>query len=154
MKKLKLYEGAQQITEMLASNQEFKDFCTATIGKEIENIDEDEDFTMVELEDYPRVIVNANKQSGTDDIDRAIEFVVLIEATGQKQKINGVNRFVEIEQCEEISAKIYDLVRRHFCYDTPPYYYQKDTSMIYQKIMKGSFEIVTTIPTSLGEEQW
>ena len=146
-----LHELEEQIAKELANNVSFRDFCFDLIGKYC-NIEIGEDYQAVE--DYPMILINASKQSCEINIDRKIEFSILLEVNSKLILQDGYKTRPEVKRMELIAREIYEIMRTKFCSDTPSYYFEKDISIIENKVARGSLEIVTTKNTTAGARQW
>ena len=146
-----LYELEEQIAKELANSISFKAFCFDLLG-EYCNIEIGEDYQSVE--DYPMILVNASKQSCEINIDRKIEFSILLEVDNKLILQDNYKTRPEIKRLELIAREIYEIIRAKFCSDTPSYYFEKDISIIEEKVARGSLEIVTTKNTVAGAKQW
>jgi hypothetical protein len=147
-----LYELEEQIAKELANNTTFKAFCFNLLGQYC-NIQIGEDYQSVEDDEYPMVLINASKQSWENDIDRKIEFSILLEVDNKLIVQDGYKTRPEAKRLEMIAREVYEIMRTKICADTPSYYYERDISIIEQKIARGSLEIVTTKSTT-GARQW
>lgn len=148
-----LFELEEQIAKHLANNVSFKAFCLNLIGSYC-NIEIGEDYQIAELADYPMVLVNAAKQSGEENIDRKIEFSILLKTDSKLILQDNYKTRPEVKNLELIAREIYEIMRTEFCSDTPSYYYEKDISIIEENIARGSLEIVTSKITTNGARQW
>lgn len=146
-----LYELEEQIAKELANNTNFKAFCFDLLGIYC-NVEIGEDHQSVE--DYPTILVNASKQSCEINIDRKIEFSILLEVDNKLILQDNYKTRPEVKRLELIAREIYEIMRTKFCSDTPSYYFEKDISIIEEKVGRGSLEIVTTKNTTAGAKQW
>ena len=71
-----LCELEEQIAKELANNTTFKTFCFDLLSSYC-NVEIGEDYQSVE--EYPMILINASKQSGEENINRKIEFSILLE---------------------------------------------------------------------------
>lgn len=147
-----LYELEEQIAKELANNTTFKSFCFDLLGEHC-NIQIGEDYQSVEEDEYPMILVNASKQSWENDIDRKIEFSILLEVDNKLILQDGYKTRPEAKRLEMIAREVYEIIRTKICADTPSYYYERDISIIEQKIARGSLEIVTSKQTT-GARTW
>lgn len=147
-----LYELEEQIAKELANNTTFKAFCFDLLGKYC-NIQIGEDYQSVEEDEYPMILINASKQSWEINIDRKLEFSILLDVENKLILQDGYKTRPEVKRAEMIAREIYEIVRTKFCADTPSYYFEKDISIIEEKVARGSLEIVTTKSTT-GARQW
>ena len=146
-----LYELEEQIAKELANSISFKTFCLDLL-EEYCNIEIGEDYQSVE--DYPTILINASKQSCEINIDRKIEFSILLEVDNKLILQDNYKTRPEVKRLELIAREIYEIMRTKFCSDTPSYYFEKDISIIEEKVARGSLEIVTTKNTVAGAKQW
>ena len=146
-----LYELEEQIAKELANSTNFRAFCFDLIG-EYCNVEIGEDYQSVE--DYPTILINASKQSCEINIDRKIEFSILLEVDNKLILQDNYKTRPEVKRLELIAREIYEIMRTKFCSDTPSYYFEKDISIIEEKVARGSLEIVTTKNTVAGARQW
>ena len=146
-----LYELEEQIAKELANNATFKAFCLNLLSSHC-NIEIGEDYQSVE--EYPTILVNASKQSGEEHINRKIEFSILLEVNDKLITQDNYKTRPEVKRLELIAREIYEIMRTKFCSDTPSYYFEKDISIIEEKVARGSLEIVTTKNTTAGAKQW
>ena len=146
-----LYELEEQIAKELANNTTFKTFCFDLLGIYC-NIEIGEDYQSVE--DYPTILINASKQSCEINIDRKIEFSILLEVDNKLILQDNYKTRPEVKRMELIAREIYEIIRTTFCSDTPSYFFEKDISIIEEKVARGSLEIVTTKNTTAGARQW
>ena len=148
-----LYELEEQISKELANNTNFKAFCFDLLSSYC-NIQIGEDYQNVEQNEYPMILVNASKQSGEENINRKIEFSILLEVDNKLIVQDNYKTRLEVKRLELIAREIYEIMRTKFCSDTPSYYFEKDISIIEEKVARGSLEIVTTKNTTAGAKQW
>ena len=146
-----LCELEEQIAKELANNTTFKTFCFDLLSSYC-NVEIGEDYQSVE--DYPTILVNASKQSGEEHINRKIEFSILLEIDNKLVLQDNYKTRPEVKRLELIAREIYEIMRTKFCSDTPSYYFEKDISIIEEKVARGSLEIVTTKNTTAGAKQW
>lgn len=146
-----LYELEEQIAKELANSISFKAFCFDLLSSYC-NVEIGEDYQAVE--DYPMILINASKQSCEINIDRKIEFSILLEVNSKLILQDGYKTRPEVKRMELIAREIYEIMRTKFCSDTPSYYFEKDISIIENKVARGSLEIVTTKNTTAGARQW
>ena len=146
-----LYELEEQIAKELANSISFKAFCFDLLSSYC-IIEIGEDYQSVE--EYPMILINASKQSGEINIDRKIEFSILLEVDNKLILQDNYKTRPEVKKIELIAREIYEIMRTKFCSDTPSYYFEKDTSIIEEKVARGSLEIVTTKNTTAGAKQW
>ena len=146
-----LYELEEQIAKELANNTTFKTFCFDLLSSYC-NVEIGEDYQSVE--EYPMILINASKQSGEINIDRKIEFSILLEVDNKLIVQDNYKTRPEVKKIELIAREIYEIMRTKFCSDTPSYYFEKDTSIIEEKVARGRLEIVTTKNTTAGAKQW
>ena len=146
-----LYELEEQISKELANNTIFRAFCFELLSSYC-NVEIGEDYQSVE--EYPTILVNASKQSGEEHINRKIEFSILLEVDNKLIVQDNYKTRPEVKRIELIAREIYEIMRTKFCSDTPSYYFEKDISIIEEKVARGSLEIVTTKNTTAGAKQW
>ena len=135
----------------IANNTNFKAFCFDLLGIYC-NVEIGEDYQSIE--EYPTILINASKQSGEINIDRKIEFSILLEVDNKLILQDNYKTRPEVKKLELIAREIYEIMRTKFCSDTPSYYFEKDISIIEEKVARGSLEIVTTKNTTAGAKQW
>ena len=98
-----LYELEEQIAKELANNISFKDFCFTLLEKYC-NIEIGEDYQSVE--DYPTILINASKQSCEINIDRKIEFSILLEVDNKLILQDNYKTRPEVKRMELFLSKL------------------------------------------------
>ena len=101
-----LYELEEQISKELANNTNFKAFCFDLLSSYC-NIQIGEDYQNVEQNEYPMILVNASKQSGEENINRKIEFSILLEVDNKLIVQDNYKTRPEVKRLELIAREIY-----------------------------------------------
>lgn len=158
MSLLKAYELEDAICEKLSTDVAFLAFCTSLVGKECKVIGGADFQTAEAKEDYPCIVVNVPRQTGDPvkdkSIDQAIQISILLNVSPERVQVNNYFKYADTPNAEKIASEIYKLILENYCGDTPPYYFEKDETLIAQGILRGSVEIIASQETYLGSELW
>lgn len=152
------YELEDSICEVLSSDVTFLQFCTDTIGSECKVIGGEDPQVATPEDDYPCIVVNIERQTGDQakdkSIDRSIEISILLKVSGERVLVGNYFKYKDTPNAEKIAIEIYNLVMKKYCGDVPPYYFEKDITLISQGIMRGSLEMIASQETTLGGRVW
>jgi len=154
----KAYELEDAICEALSTNATFLAFCTSVIGEECKVISGADYQTADPKEDYPCITVNVPRQTGDqvkdESIDQAIQISVLLNVSSERVQVGNYFKYADTPNAEKIASEIFKLIVKKYCGNTPPYYFEKDETLIAQGILRGSVEMVASQETFLGGELW
>jgi len=152
------YELEDDICENLSTNTTFLQFCTSLIGEECKVIGGEDPQNPEPEEDYPCVVVNIDRQTGDQakdkSTDRSIEISILLEASSERVQVGNYYKYADTPKAEKIAIEIYNLIVKKYCGDVPPYYFERDVSLINQGILRGSLELIASQETTLGGRVW
>ena len=152
------HELEDAICESLSTDADFLSFCTALINEECKVIGGEDPQSAEPEDDYPCIVVNVKRQTGDEAkdnaIDRSIEVSVLLNVSAERVSVGNYFKYADTPKAEKIASEIYKLIADKYCGDVPPYYYEKDVSLITQGYLRGSLEMVSSVPTYLGGQTW